>query len=246
MLHAASIDDISALSATASTLELILQNWVSDLADLCGGPDVLTLSDAINYLARLTAIRKSLIRISRGQLDPDPIPSSNASHFSPPSPPSPSSPFTSPDREPVLSEVQSLREIQDVHCLPQLDLSQISPALSSFSSDLRDRIAERYFIDPPLASATEPDVSVGRFGSKRHLIRGQNVLQMPMAVSPDASSAAQDTPVVAAAVDPRCVELNIHPGCDTTLYPEGHPLFDRSLYGSALSVRARKHKRRAD
>ncbi|MEN6626119.1 MAG: hypothetical protein ABFD69_07830, partial [Candidatus Sumerlaeia bacterium] len=58
------IDDLENISATGAMLEGVLRQWVQEITE-CSPPDIVTFAEAIDFFARLTAIRKTLIKLSR-------------------------------------------------------------------------------------------------------------------------------------------------------------------------------------
>lgn len=231
-----SIDDLTDLSETGAVLERLLKNWVVDLGDLYGGPDIVTMGEAIGFLARLTAIRKSLIKLAH-------FPSTGlASAFSPlvvPPPtdviPQPNAqPSTQPDRSNDPSSLASLaslpslescssREIQEIPSLRDLPLDRIESELSRISEDLHETISDSRHTQPaggppppaPSASGVAPDPSDPSDQS-----------------DPSDSSLSSLPQAVPALPDRRAVLLNIHPIRDTSLFPDNHPIFDRDQYGA--------------
>ncbi|MEN6624814.1 MAG: hypothetical protein ABFD69_01145 [Candidatus Sumerlaeia bacterium] len=119
------IDDLENLSATGAMLEGILRQWVQEITE-CSPPDIVTFAEAIDFFARLTAIRKTLIKLSRptkprpDRPSPNPEKRSRAADL-------PSSPVDLP--EPDIPQIRSL---------PDVPLDRIRPELEAISAAFAD------------------------------------------------------------------------------------------------------------
>ncbi|MEN6626580.1 MAG: hypothetical protein ABFD69_10165 [Candidatus Sumerlaeia bacterium] len=120
------IDDLEDLSATGAMLEGVLRQWVQEITE-CSPPDIVTFAEAIDFFARLTAIRKTLIKLSRlskprlNNSSPAPEPKrSRAVDL-------PSSPVDLP--QPNIPQIRSL---------PDVPLDRIRPELEAIATAFAD------------------------------------------------------------------------------------------------------------
>jgi hypothetical protein len=79
----AAIADVTELSEASASLERILNRWVGEFEEV-HTPDIPTLCEAIDFLTRLTAVRKTLIKLSLPSATPLP-PTGNVKFVVPPS-----------------------------------------------------------------------------------------------------------------------------------------------------------------
>ncbi|MEN6625506.1 MAG: hypothetical protein ABFD69_04675, partial [Candidatus Sumerlaeia bacterium] len=116
------IDDLENLSATGAMLEGVLRQWVQEITE-CSPPDIVTFAEAIDFFARLTAIRKTLIKLSRLSKPrpsrPSPAPESKRSRATD----LPSSPVDLP--QPDIPQIRSL---------PDVPLDRIRPELEAIAT----------------------------------------------------------------------------------------------------------------
>ncbi|MCE5231401.1 hypothetical protein LLG95_17635, partial [bacterium] len=144
------IDDLTDLSATGAMLECVLHDWVYEITQLTT-PDIPTLAEAIDFFARLTAIRKTLIKLSRLE-PPKPHASPSPSPAIPDSSTSPSDPETrdrrapeSPDPATLIFDqatqlpVPLLDPLPSIPCIP---LDQLRPELENLSTALNHVCSE--------------------------------------------------------------------------------------------------------
>ncbi|MEN6624634.1 MAG: hypothetical protein ABFD69_00245, partial [Candidatus Sumerlaeia bacterium] len=117
------IDDLENLSATGAMLEGVLRQWVQEITE-CSPPDIVTFAEAIDFFARLTAIRKTLIKLSRLSKPrpsrPSPEKCSRVTDL-------PSSPVDLP--QPDIAQIRSL---------PDVPLDRIRPELEAIRTAFAD------------------------------------------------------------------------------------------------------------
>ncbi|MEN6624995.1 MAG: hypothetical protein ABFD69_02075 [Candidatus Sumerlaeia bacterium] len=120
------IDDLENLSATGAMLEGVLRQWVQEITE-CSPPDIVTFAEAVDFFARLTAIRKTLIKLSRLSKprpnNSSPAPESKRSRATD----LPSSPVDLP--QPDIPQIRSL---------PDVPLDRIRPDLEAISTAFAD------------------------------------------------------------------------------------------------------------
>ncbi|MEN6627455.1 MAG: hypothetical protein ABFD69_14620, partial [Candidatus Sumerlaeia bacterium] len=120
------IDDLENLSATGAMLEGVLRQWVQEITE-CSPPDIVTFAEAVDFFARLTAIRKTLIKLSRLSKprpnNPSPAPEPKRSRATD----LPSSPVDLP--EPDIPQIRSL---------PDVPLDRIRPELETIATAFAD------------------------------------------------------------------------------------------------------------
>ncbi|MEN6627530.1 MAG: hypothetical protein ABFD69_15000 [Candidatus Sumerlaeia bacterium] len=113
------IDDLEDLSATGAMLEGVLRQWVQEITE-CSPPDIVTFAEAVDFFARLTAIRKTLIKLSRLSKPrpsrPSPAPESKRSRATD----LPSSPVDLPG--PDIAQIRSLPDVPLDRIRPELDV----------------------------------------------------------------------------------------------------------------------------
>ncbi|MEN6625893.1 MAG: hypothetical protein ABFD69_06685 [Candidatus Sumerlaeia bacterium] len=203
------IDDLEDLSATGAMLEGVLRQWVQEITE-CSPPDIVTFAEAIDFFARLTAIRKTLIKLSRLSKprpnNPSPAPESKRSRAAD----LPSSPVDLP--EPDIPQIRSLRDVPLDRIRPELD--QISAAFADCGLPISDCEIPASNQSLPYAPKDPLDPLAPRPHDSQ-IRNPQSELRNPSLPR-----------------DPRCVALNIHPIVgDTSRFADHHPFFDRALYG---------------
>jgi hypothetical protein len=210
------IDDLENLSATGALLEGMLRQWVEEIAE-CAPPDIVTLSEAIDFFARLTAIRKTLIKLSR-LTKPRPNNSSTS--------PAPKHSHAT-DLPPVdLPEP----DIAQIRSLPDVPLDRIRPEIESISTAFTDCGLQISDCEIPSDPSALSDLSLPQDPSDPSDPVDPEDPSSPHISHTSYASHNSHSPHLPR--DRRCVALNIHPIVgDTSRFSDNHPFFDRTLYG---------------